>query len=262
METYEKISISPDHWILTESDGRGYVCMHLLIGNHKALLIDTGYGFGDIKSEIDKITQLPLIIVNTHAHTDHSGGNYLFGLPAYMHSEDICTFIIRERPIHPDHVQSFAPIPITDGDCIDIGGRMLTVLHTPGHTPGGISLHDTKTGTLYAGDCVGPSVLLWRNQPDAVHSHFMTMKRLLQSDITTVHPGHQVEGIPADRLHEFYDTAQKALHKSNFMELPDACGYICVCDKYENEIKGKNMSMIYENYVSQPDFSCIFLLNA
>ena len=54
------------------------VASTLIIGNTKALLIDTGYGYGDLKSVICSLTDLPLRVVNTHCHLDHAGGNYLF----------------------------------------------------------------------------------------------------------------------------------------------------------------------------------------
>ena len=50
----------------------------LIIGKTKALLIDTGYGYGDLKSVVRSLTDLPLRVVNTHCHIDHAGGNYQF----------------------------------------------------------------------------------------------------------------------------------------------------------------------------------------
>ncbi len=54
------------------------VASSLIIGKTKALLIDTGYGYGDLKSVVLSLTDLPLRVVNTHCHIDHAGGNYLF----------------------------------------------------------------------------------------------------------------------------------------------------------------------------------------
>ena len=50
----------------------------LILGKTRALLIDTGYGYGDLKSMVRSLTDLPLRVVNTHCHIDHAGGNYLF----------------------------------------------------------------------------------------------------------------------------------------------------------------------------------------
>lgn len=50
----------------------------LIIGKTKALLIDTGYGYGDLKTVVRSLTDLPIRVVNTHCHIDHAGGNYQF----------------------------------------------------------------------------------------------------------------------------------------------------------------------------------------
>lgn len=54
------------------------VASSLVIGKTKALLIDTGYGYGDLKSVVRSLTDLPIRVMNTHCHLDHAGGNYLF----------------------------------------------------------------------------------------------------------------------------------------------------------------------------------------
>ena len=50
----------------------------LVIGEEKALVFDTGYGIGDLKKQVEEITNKPLIVVNSHGHMDHSCGNYQF----------------------------------------------------------------------------------------------------------------------------------------------------------------------------------------
>lgn len=63
------------------------VASSLITGKTKALLIDTGYGYGDLKSKVRSLTDLPLRVVNTHCHLDHAGGNYLFQESAKKLSE-------------------------------------------------------------------------------------------------------------------------------------------------------------------------------
>ena len=68
------------------------VLMTLIIGNEKALLIDTGYGIYNIHEHIKSLTTLPITVVNSHGHMDHSCGNYLFD-EIYIHPKDfnLCT---------------------------------------------------------------------------------------------------------------------------------------------------------------------------
>jgi len=64
------------------------VCCTLIVGNRKALLIDTGYGIGDLKQLVKSITDLPIKVVNSHGHIDHVSGNHQFS-EVYIHKEDI-----------------------------------------------------------------------------------------------------------------------------------------------------------------------------
>lgn len=51
-----------------------YVCVYLIIGNDRAILIDAGFGYGDLKAVVESITDLPVTLLLSHAHTDHIGG--------------------------------------------------------------------------------------------------------------------------------------------------------------------------------------------
>lgn len=64
------------------------ICCTLIVGKEKALLFDTGYGIGDLKQVVKSITELPIIVVNSHGHLDHMGGNYQFE-ETYIHEDDI-----------------------------------------------------------------------------------------------------------------------------------------------------------------------------
>ena len=59
-------------------------CIWLVEGREKALLVDTGLGVGDLRGEVEALTDKPVIVANTHGHGDHSGGNYAFDR-VYMH---------------------------------------------------------------------------------------------------------------------------------------------------------------------------------
>jgi glyoxylase-like metal-dependent hydrolase (beta-lactamase superfamily II) len=73
---YFKDIVINDH-IYQIKDPMG-VLMTLIIGKNKAMLIDTGYGIQNIYEHVLTLTKLPLIVVNSHGHMDHSCGNYLF----------------------------------------------------------------------------------------------------------------------------------------------------------------------------------------
>ncbi|MCD7817506.1 MAG: MBL fold metallo-hydrolase, partial [Lachnospiraceae bacterium] len=128
---------------------------YLVLGKERALLIDTGMGIGSLKSVVEQITDLPITVINTHGHPDHAGGNAEFA-PALMcpdefdvfekmanrefrvqdvsHMPDGSSFIDQLQPDPP------SPIAVADGEIIDLGGRTLKVLYTPGHTHGSICI--------------------------------------------------------------------------------------------------------------------------
>jgi glyoxylase-like metal-dependent hydrolase (beta-lactamase superfamily II) len=79
---------------------------------------------------------------------------------------------------------------IDEGDVLDLGNRRLEVLHTPGHSPGGICLWEAATGTLFSGDIIYDGPLI----EDAYHSNLddyrASLERLLRLPVRTVHGGH------------------------------------------------------------------------
>ena len=155
-----------------------------LILDEKTALIDTGTGTNQmIKDKIrEKLGNKNVdIIINTHAHTDHVGGNDLFKkAEVYCHELDVSEmrsggfygttqFFDLISPKKVDH-------PLNNGDYIDIGEINLEVIHTPGHTPGCICLFDKNGKYLFSGDTlftdgnVGRTDLLGGNMQDLVNS--------------------------------------------------------------------------------------------
>jgi len=150
----------------------------LVRGSERALLIDTLSGVGSLKSFCRELTDLPLTVVNTHGHVDHVGGNAEFGR-CYIHPLDIAEdvlcyqatvakkmdFILRECGVtlsergmsNDDFVQEipFYAIPVMDGECFDLGGKIIEIIHVPGHTSGSIALLDVEARVVFLGDCLG-----------------------------------------------------------------------------------------------------------
>ncbi|ERI92427.1 metallo-beta-lactamase domain protein [Clostridiales bacterium oral taxon 876 str. F0540] len=166
-----------------------YEKMHsyLLIGKDKAALIDTGLGIGDIREEVRKLTSFPVVVITTHAHWDHIGGHALFediliheadedwlvnGLPlpiSIIKSNVIKEPFTRELPkaFNIENYKVYRGRPsmsLKDMDTIDIGSRKITVLHTPGHSPGHICLWEEDRGYLYSGDLIYEGTL-YANYP-------------------------------------------------------------------------------------------------
>ncbi|MDJ0808569.1 MAG: MBL fold metallo-hydrolase [Desulfobacterales bacterium] len=157
----------------------------------KALVIDPS---GDVAAILAAAAHANLVIetiVNTHGHGDHTAGNAALksqtGARILIHAEDAGTY-----PQADDHLQ--------DNDRIRIGDITLKVIHTPGHTPGGICLY--VEGHLFTGDTlfVGDS-----GRTDLPGGHRPTLgasiRRLMElPDETVVWPGHDYGPTPSSTL--------------------------------------------------------------
>lgn len=162
----------------------GFTSCYLVTGEKKAMLIDCGTGFFDFKGAVSKLTDLPLIVVATHAHTDHIGGMRQFP-EIYVHKDDINIanrfmastpgiklFISRNAFLKKQGVTAkdllkkeynTKIIPFDEGAAFDLGGKIITVKHTPGHSTGSVALIDEKDKLIFSGDNVCDA--LWMQLP-------------------------------------------------------------------------------------------------
>jgi glyoxylase-like metal-dependent hydrolase (beta-lactamase superfamily II) len=150
------------------------VISFLILGDDRALLFDTGLGIGDMGRVVRQITELPVIVLNSHTHYDHIGGNHQFetiyglnteytrGNASGSRVEDLAEFISdgwvwKSLPPGFD-AAAYRSQPfviskyVAEGDVIDLGDRSLEILHTPGHAPDAICLIDRKNRLLFTGD--------------------------------------------------------------------------------------------------------------
>ncbi len=137
----EIIRIDENTWRIED----GHVRFFLLCGTERAALIDTGMTNPDARKIAEGLTELPLIVINTHADPDHIAGNGAFD-EVYMSPA--------EEDNYRAHSGEGRLIPVREGDVIDLGGRPLRVIDIPGHTPGSIAILDEKDRVLVSGDSV------------------------------------------------------------------------------------------------------------
>lgn len=167
METKIKLTKLNPHIYLMDND---QASSYIVLGTKKALVIDTMMGYENVKDVVRRVTDLPIIVVNTHGHCDHIFGNVFFE-EVYMNPDDLP--VAKEHMAFPEFVDacntnhiSMPPFqPIYDGDIIDIGGLTLQVIAFPGHTPGGICLLLKEERILFTGD--GINHHLWMQLPES-----------------------------------------------------------------------------------------------
>jgi glyoxylase-like metal-dependent hydrolase (beta-lactamase superfamily II) len=172
---------------------------YLILGEKKALLFDTGMGISDLKKLIDELTNLPVVVLNSHTHDDHVGNNWQFATVYGMDTDFTRKNAQGSREdaqaeITPDQIcgtlpkgfdsKTYATRPwkisayTHDGDRFDLGGRTIEVIATPGHTPDSISLIDRARGLLFTGDTYYPApIWLFRPETD-LDAYAKSIRRL------------------------------------------------------------------------------------
>ncbi len=209
------------------------VNMYLVVGRDRAVLIDSGMGIGEVTTEISQLTPLPCTVLNTHYHWDHIGANALFAECA-IHEKEVALVAqepdmssVREalqsaaaRAVLPAHFDPAAyriiPKPAThvlhDQDKIDLGGRALWVLHTPGHSPGHVVYLDEAHGLLFTGDTAYQGPLFACFEGSNPVDFAQSAKRLAQlPNVRLICPGHNDPIITPGWLNELAECVEAAV---------------------------------------------------
>lgn len=215
--------VDPQTFVLSEYGHWEETHCYLLCGNESALLIDTGLGVSNIRAVVSRLTTLPVLAVTTHAHWDHIGGHRYFAQIAVHHLEKDWLSVRFPLPLQavkgsllkepcpfpadfdPDAYQIYRGEPtmlLHDNDCLDLGGRRIVVLHTPGHSPGHCCFYEPERKYLFSGDLIyrGCLYAFYPTTDPALFYH--SVQRVKQYDIASVFPGHHQLDIPVSLIND------------------------------------------------------------
>lgn len=169
-----------------EIDEFDCVSIFVIVGEERALVLDTGTGIGDLRWVIEnRITKKPYDVILTHNHGDHIGGSGFFP-KVWIHPADMdwtnpdfgpnlefrksyARLIAARENKHYDYDVDTDILPwekepvkmqLQDGQVFDLGGRKVTLYHCPGHTAGEMVAIDDLTKTLFLGDACNQNLLL------------------------------------------------------------------------------------------------------
>ena len=183
---------------------------YLLNGAEHSLLIDTGLGICNIYNEVIKLTDKPIIAVATHIHWDHIGGHEYFP-DFYAHKEEL-NWLKGEFPLTMAQIKDMvidrcdlpegydvnnykffqgAPTRVLkENDIIDIGGRHIEVLHTPGHSPGHMCFWEKERGYLFTGDLVYKDTLFAYYPSTDPEAYLKSLELVASLPVKRVFPAH------------------------------------------------------------------------
>lgn len=217
------------------------VFCYLVVGEEKAMLIDTGYAYGDLQRTVKSVTDKPLIIINTHGHCDHVGGNAQFEEMCYIHEADLklCYEHNKEemrksnalRAAHslnyetgkeynalpePFDMESYCKKGygklqgVREGTVFELGGATMEIIETPGHTKGGISVLYREKNLLFAGDAIGFFVWLFLEESTDKEAYIKMLDKLYELNADGYIGGHNPDVMHREDLLIYKRAAEEA----------------------------------------------------
>ena len=211
---FEVYEVEPGIFAIYEPFQWQEVISYLIVGTESAVLFDTGNGIGNIRAIVDQITDKSIIVLNSHSHFDHIGGNFQFErvlsiatdftlartggiqsdeLRMEASPEALCKGLPEGVSPENHQTQPFSiAATIADGDVVDIGGRHLEILHIPGHTDDSIALLDREAGFLWSGDSFyeGPIWLFFPETDLVAYQQSVARLAAVAVNLKAVFPAH------------------------------------------------------------------------
>lgn len=182
--------IAPDTYAIGEPQDDPDNYEYLLVGKTRALLIDAGATGRDIHPALATLTQLPVTVIPTHLHSDHTNGlrNFesiaLVDLPETRSLvRDGKVYLRRYQYMDTETAEQSSVFQVTEwvgpDSYIDLGGRRVQVVWTPGHTATSISVHDPSANELFTGDLICPNTLYAFLPDSSLSAYEVSADRLL-----------------------------------------------------------------------------------
>ena len=250
-EWFEVYEVAADLFVFYEPRHCEEAISNLVIGQDKAALIDTGCGIGNLRKAVEEVTDKPVMIINTHTHADHLGSNRQFddiamfdhplshrvakeGVSHQVMQVEILDESLMVKPWPKEFDPNGFSLPpfrvnrwLDDGDRIDLGGRDLEVIHTPGEAPDHICLLDRVGRKLFCGDILVLGSVWTHLEGGSLKDLMMSYRRLMAhlDDFDHLMPSHNEPWLDKSLLPESLVGTEKIISgQAKYKEITDPWG--------------------------------------
>ena len=210
---YETIRMADDVTLIHEPWIKPFFRCNIwhIRGRDHDLLFDTGLGYFSLRQHVKLVSERSLICAASHTHFDHIGCHHEFPDRCVHRAEAAIlanprnNWTLADRYATDDmfdrlpegwdasryRVQPAAAQRLLEhGDVIDLGDRHFEVIHTPGHSPGGIGLYEKATRIFFSGDIVYDGPLIDDAYHSNIETYVTTMGHLRDLPVSVIHGGH------------------------------------------------------------------------
>lgn len=213
------------------------VACYLIVGKEKACVVDTAYGFADLKAMVREITDLPLVVFNSHGHIDHTGGNFYFDTPVCIREKDVEVYKRHNEPSFHRYMEKSLKVfnriffwrilvpkhPeetdegrmnfnnwhfVKDGDRFDLGELTAEVIEIPGHTQGSIALYFKEKKLLITSDGANSGTWLFLPESTDLPTYIESLHKLERYDFEHILTGHSLKLFTRKDLEDWIRVAE------------------------------------------------------
>lgn len=224
MQPYTYKKIRDNIWQIADDDG---VYCTLVRGSELAVLIDTGYGKRDLRAFVEKNVSTPYIVMNSHGHPDHIGGNDKFDT-VYAAREEWDVI----KHFEANNSMSYALKEIQIGQRIPLGGISIDIVSLAGHTKGSIGFMIAEEKSLIAGDALNESLWLFDYGSLSMRELYGTINTIMGWELASYLCGHS---------EKLYEKEKLAAHLRNIRNIKvdentrkKIIGFETYCSTYED----------------------------
>ena len=213
------------------------VACYLIVGKEKACVVDTAYGFADLKAMVREITDLPLVVFNSHGHIDHTGGNFYFDTPVCIHEKDVEVYKRHNEPSFHRYMEKSLKVfnriffwrilvpkhPeetdegrmnfnnwhfVKDGDRFDLGDLTAEVIEIPGHTKGSIAIWFKEKKLIITSDGANAATWLFLPESTDLPTYIESLHKLERYDFEQILTGHSLNLFTRKDLEDWIKVAE------------------------------------------------------